>query len=306
MRILFMGTPDFAVEQLDALRRSGETVVGVFTQPDKPRGRGNKVIPSPVKKYCFENTNLMVYQPNSLKSGDDATKAMAVIKELVPDIIVVAAYGKILPKEILEFPRYGCINVHASLLPAYRGAGPIQWSIINGEKTTGVTIMQMGEGLDTGDMLYSRSIDIGENETADELTARLAKLGGEALIEALDMIKSGSIEPVLQDDSLSSYAPMISKSMAALDFTKPAAEIHRLIRGLSSNPGAYMMKGEDRIKVYKAHLSGRHFDGECGTIADKSDFTVICGDGMGITFDEVQAAGGKRMKTSDFLKGNKL
>lgn len=305
MKIVFMGTPEFAAVSLDALVKAGHCIAGVFTQPDRPKGRGNKVIAPPVKQYALEH-GFDVYQPLSFKKGDDAASAMETLHRLSPDIIVVAAYGRILPKEVLELPRYGCVNVHGSLLPAYRGAGPVQWCLINGETQTGVTIMQMAEGLDTGDMIESVTVDIGQDETADELMNRLAVCGGELLCKVLADIENGTAKAVPQDDSLSSYAPMISKDMAELDFTMSAKAVHDRIRGLSSNPGAYMMYGDRRIKVYRSTLDGRKFDLPAGTVGDKNTFTVVCGDGMGVTFTEVQAIGGKRMKTADFLRGNKL
>lgn len=202
MNIIFMGTPDFAVPCLKALIDSGENVTAVFTQPDKPKGRGYKLAPPPVKDLAL-TYNIPVYQPLSLKKGEDAEASLKIIKELSPDLIVVVAYGKILPKAVLDAPKYYCINVHASLLPKYRGAGPIQWSVLNGEKVTGVTTMLMAEGVDTGDMLLSSSLEIGENETASELHDRLSVLGAELLLETVKGVKLGSITPIPQDDSLS-------------------------------------------------------------------------------------------------------
>ncbi len=305
MKIVFMGTPDFAVSSLDSLVKAGHEILGVFTQPDRPKGRGNKVVPPPVKQYAAEH-GLDVYQPLSFKKGDDAQAAMETLHRLSPEIIVVAAYGRILPKEVLELPKYGCINVHGSLLPAYRGAGPVQWCLINGEKQTGVTIMQMGEGLDTGDMIDKVTVDIGADETADELMDRLAAAGGELLCRVIDDIGQGRAKAEPQDDSLSNYAPMITKDMAELDLSMTAQEVHNRIRGLSSNPGAYIMLGERRIKVYKSTLDTRKFALPAGSVGDKDTFTMVCGDGYGVTFTEVQAIGGKRMKTADFLRGNKL
>lgn len=305
MDIVFMGTPDFAVPCLRALVESGENVKAVFTQPDKPKGRGYKLTPPPVKEYAVSR-NIPVYQPVSMKKGEDADNAYELLKELAPDIIVVVAYGQILPKRILDIPKTYCINIHASLLPRYRGAGPIQWCILDGEKVTGVTSMIMAEGLDTGDMLIKDSIDIGENETADELHDRLSELGAKVLLDTVKAIKSGDVHPEKQDDSLSNYAPRLTKELCPIDFTKTAKEIHDQIRGLSSWPCAVANVAGRKLKIYRSELDGIHHGGSAGEICDKDKFTVVCGDGFGITFTEVQAEGGKRMKTADYLRGNKL
>ena len=210
MNIIFMGTPDFAVPCLEALIDSGENVTAVFTQPDKPKGRGYKLAPPPVKEVALTHS-IPVYQPFSLKKGEDAEFALKVINELSPDLIIVVAYGKILPKAVLDAPKHYCINVHASLLPKYRGAGPIQWSVLNGEKVTGVTTMLMAEGVDTGDMLLSKSLEIGENETASELHDRLSVLGAETLLDTVSAVKLGNITPIPQNDSESCHAPMLDR-----------------------------------------------------------------------------------------------
>ena len=305
MNIIFMGTPDFAVPCLKALTESGENVMAVFSQPDKPKGRGYKLTPPPVKEYAVSQ-GIPVYQPSSLKNGDEAEEAFETMKKLEPDLIVVVAYGKILPLRILELPKTYCINIHASLLPKYRGAGPIQWSILNGERETGVTSMIMGEGLDTGDMLLKASTEIGENETADSLHDRLAEMGAKVLLDTVAAIKAGNVHPQPQDDSLSCYAPMLSKELCPIDFSKPAQEIHNQIRGLSSWPCAVADIAGRKLKIYSSEPDHIHHNGSCGEICDKEKFTVICGDGYGITFTEVQAQGGKRMKTADYLRGNKL
>ncbi|MDE5993716.1 MAG: methionyl-tRNA formyltransferase, partial [Oscillospiraceae bacterium] len=250
MNIIFMGTPDFAVPCLKALIDSGENVTAVFTQPDKPKGRGYKLTPPPVKEVALTH-NIPVYQPLSLKKGEDAETAMKTITELAPDLIIVVAYGKILPKAILDAPKY-CINVHASLLPKYRGAGPIQWSVLNGEKVTGVTTMLMAEGIDTGDMLLSKSTEIGENETASELHDRLSELGAEVLLETVKAVKSDSLTPVPQEDSQSTHAPMLTKDMCPIDFSKSAQEVHNQIRGLSAFPCATTVLDGKRLKVYRS------------------------------------------------------
>lgn len=306
MNIIFMGTPDFAVPCLKALLDSGETVQAVFTQPDKPKGRGYKLTPPPVKEVALTH-NIPVYQPLSLKKGEDAENALDIIKKLAPDLIVAVAYGKILPKEILDAPKYYCINVHASLLPKYRGAGPIQWSVLNGEKVTGVTTMLMAEGLDTGDMLLSRSLEIGENETASELHDRLSELGAETLLETVAAVKAGSITPVPQDDEQSCYAPMLTKDMCPIDFTKSAWEVHNHIRGLSAFPCASAMLDGKRLKIYKSEIvKGMRTEKPAGTVVNAKDFTVSCGDGCCVRFAEVQAEGGKRMSTADYLRGKSV
>ena len=301
-RTIFMGTPDFAVPCLRTLAESSHEVAAVFTQPDKPKGRGYKLIPTPVKAAA-EEYGIPVYQPLSLRKGEDAEESMRILRDIAPDLIVVTAYGQILPKEILELPKYGCINIHASLLPKYRGAAPINWVLLNGEKETGVTSMQMSEGLDTGDMLIKRAAEIGENETYEELYARLSAMGGEVLAETIEAIGKGTLKPEVQDDSLSCYSPMIRKEMSALDFSKSAAEVHNTIRGVT---GFAMLEGK-RLKVFRSEIAQGSFDGaENGAIVDTASFTVKCGDGKAVIFREVQPEGKKRMKTEDFLRGKKL
>lgn len=305
MNIVFMGTPDFAVPCLKALIESGENVQAVFTQPDKPKGRGYKLTPPPVKELALTHS-IPVYQPVSLKNGEDAEQTMKILNELSPDLIIVVAYGKILPKAILDLPKY-CINVHASLLPKYRGAGPIQWSVLNGERVTGVTTMLMAEGLDTGDMLISSSVEIGENETASELHDRLSELGAKVLLDTVDAVKDNALTPTKQDDSLSNYAPMLTKDMCAIDFSKPAQEVHNHIRGLSSFPGAMTMLNGKRLKVYKSVcLHDTSVTAIPGTVVNADDFTVACGDGKCVRFVEIQAEGSKRMSTADYLRGKAI
>ena len=301
LKIVFMGTPEFAVPCVKILAESGHELKAVFTQPDKPKGRGYKMIPTPVKSVALEY-NIPVYQPLSLRKGEDSEKAMEILKEISPDLIVVTAYGQILPKEVLELPKYGCINIHASVLPKYRGAAPINWVILNGETETGVTSMQMNEGLDTGDMLICRKTSIGKNETYQELYSRLAEIGGEVLSETLSALENGTLNPQKQDDSLSCYSPMIKKEMSALDFGKSAQEVHNTIRGVT---GFTVFNGK-RLKVFSSEVSDGIFQGEYGTIADTEKFSVICGDGKAVIFNEVQLEGSKRMKTSDFIRGRKL
>lgn len=302
MNIVFMGTPDFAVPCLKTLAESTHTVSAVFTQPDKPKGRGYKMIPTPVKKAAQEY-NIPVYQPLSLRKGEDAEAGMKLLKELSPDLIVVTAYGQILPEEILNLPKNGCINIHASLLPAYRGAAPINWCILNGETKTGVTSMQMDKGLDTGDMLLRRETEIGENETYQELYDRLAVMGGEVLADTIKAVEEGTLAPEKQDDSLSCYSPMITKSMSALDFSKSAKELHNTVRGVTG----FTLMGGKRLKIFRSVIeNGTYEKAANGEIVDADKFTVKCGDGGLLTFTEIQAEGGKRMKTADFLRGKKI
>ena len=268
MNIVFMGTPDFSVPCLQALLDAGYPVTGVFTQPDKPKGRGYQLAPPPVKEFALTQ-NLPVFQPKTMRDAETLEQ----LKGCNPDLIVVVAYGKLLPKEVLDLPRLGCINVHASLLPKYRGAGPVQWSIINGEEETGVTTMYMAEALDTGDMLESASLKIGENETADELMERLSHLGAELLISTVKKAEEGTLKPVPQDEALSTYVSMLDKEMARLDFNKPAREVHNLIRGLSSWPCAYTFYQGKRLKVYRSKLSP--MSGQPGELLDAKRFNKV-------------------------------
>ena len=298
MRIIFMGTPDFAVPCLKAIIDAGHEVAAVFTQPDKPRGRKQELTPPEVKVLALEN-GLTVYQPATLRAGE----AFDVISGIQPEIIVVAAYGKILPKEILELPRYGCINVHGSLLPKYRGAAPIQWSVINGDKETGVTIMQMAEGLDTGDMLYQKAIPIGIDDTAESMFDKLSELGAEMTVEALELIPQGKLTAVKQDDSLSSYAPMLDKSIAVIDWRKSGKEVHDLIRGLYSWPIAQTTLGGKKLKLYRSSPCEKR--GEAGRIIAVDPLTVACGEGS-VIIHELQLEGKKRMDASLFIIGHRL
>lgn len=296
-----MGTPDFAVPCLKALVDAKHNVQAVFTQPDKPRGRGNKLVPTPVKKFAIE-CNIPVYQPTSLRKGNDAESSLQVLQELNPDLIVVVAYGQILPKSILNLPKYRCINIHASLLPKYRGAGPIQRCILDGETLTGVTSMYMEEGLDTGDMLIKEEITIGKNMIADELHDALSEMGADVLLKTIQAIEDGSIVRTPQDDSKSTYAKMITKEMSHLDFSKSAQEVHNIIRGIT---GFTSLNGK-RLKVFRSEILEKTSSEPFGTIVDTSNFTVVCGDGKCIKFNEVQLEGSKRMDTKVFLRGKKL
>ena len=306
MNIVFMGTPDFAVPCLQALIDSGEKISAVFTQPDKPKGRGYILTPPPVKELAIKY-NIPVYQPNSLKKGEDAESSLKILEEIAPDLIIVVAYGKILPKSVLDIPKLHCINVHASLLPKYRGSGPIQWSVLNGEKETGVTTMIMAEGIDTGDMLLKSKTLIGINETASELHDRLSQLGAELLIKTIQGIKENGITPEAQDNDLSNHAPMLTKDLCPIDFSKSAQEVHNHIRGLSEWPCATAFLGDKKIKIYKSSIVPEAGANKIpGEVVSSNDLVVACGDGNGISILELQAEGGKRLKSSDYLRGNRV
>lgn len=298
MKVIFMGTPDFAVPCLEHILASGHEVQAVFTQPDKPRGRKQELAP-PEVKICALAHGLRVCQPKTLRDGE----AMEIIRELQPDVIVVAAYGKILPKEIIEYPQYGCVNVHGSLLPKYRGAAPIQWSVINGDEQTGITIMQMNECLDTGDMLYQKAVPIEVNDTAESMFDKLSVLGAEMITEALEMLERGELTPVKQDDALATYAPMLSKEVSEIDWTKPAKEVHDLVRGLYSWPIAHTYLNGKKLKIYRTELSA--CSGDAGTIVATDPLTVACSEGS-VIIRELQLEGKKRMDSISFLIGHKL
>ena len=299
MKIVFMGTPDFAVPSIKALYDAGHEIQAVFCQPDKPKGRGYKLVPPPVKVFALDK-DIPIYQPKSLKNGGE--EFIKVIEDFAPDCIVVAAYGKILPKEVLDIPRLGCVNVHGSLLPKYRGAGPIQWAVLNDEKTTGITTMLMGEGLDTGDMLLKSETEIGENETAAELFDRLADMGAELIVETLDKLEKGEITPVPQNEEEATYAPMLTKDLSPIDFSKSARAVHKQICGLSDWPCATTTIGGKRIKVYRSEIVAGSTNKSAGTVVNAKDLTVACGDGM-VKLTEIQAEGSKRMATADYLRG---
>lgn len=300
MRILFMGTPDFAVASLKRLVEEGHEICGVFTQPDKPKNRGHKLAFSPVKEYAISQ-ELPVYQPLKMRDGT----ALAIVQELQPELIVVAAYGKILPEDILNTPPYGSINVHSSVLPKYRGAAPINWAVLNGEERTGVTIMYMAKELDAGDIIHCLTTDIDPDEDAQVLTERLAELGGQALIEAVEMLKAGTATRTPQDHSAYTYAPMLDKSLSPIDWTKSAREIHNQVRGLIPWPCALTQIGGKNIKVYKTAV-GEATNVEPGKIiaANKKGIEFACGDGHSLRILELQAEGGKRMAASAYLAGH--
>lgn len=303
MRIVFMGTPVFASSALEALIAAGYEVCAVFTQPDKPKNRGKQVQMTPVKE-CALSHGIAVYQPQSLRRGEDAQQALSTLRELSPECIVVAAYGQILPKEVLDLPKYGCINIHASLLPRYRGAAPIQRAIQNGETETGITTMYMAEGLDTGDMIMKSVTQITPEMTGSELHDILALQGAELIVKTLEALENGTAQRVPQQGE-SCYASMISKEELKLDFTKPANVVHDFIRAMSSAPCAYTTLDGKRLKVYGARL-GAQAQGAAGTIADPARFAVVCGDGRCVELCDIQLEGAKRMPLEAFLRGKKL
>lgn len=300
MKVLFMGTPDFSVPCLEKLINSGHEICGVFTQPDKPRGRGYKLAFPPVKEQALRH-GIPIFQPNKLKDN----QAISVIKNLAPEIIVVVAYGKVLPKEILDYPKYGCINVHASLLPKYRGAAPIQWSIINGEKFTGVTTMYMDTGLDTGDMLLKSKTDIGENETSRELYDRLSLIGANLLIETIERILNNNIERIKQNSSESSYSPMIDKSLCDINWNKSSSIIHNLVRGLNPYPAASTYLDGKVLKIHKTRNSDM-CGADPGAVISKKPFIVSCADNTALEIIEVQLQGKKKMSSDEFLRGHNI
>lgn len=302
MKTVFMGTPDFAVTVLNGILKTEHEVGLVVTQPDKAKNRGKKVQFTPVKELAVQH-EITVLQPERVRGNEEFLRQL---KEYAPDIIVVVAYGQILPKEILELPKYGCVNVHASLLPHLRGAAPIQRSIIEGDEETGVTIMQMAEGLDTGDMLLKDSIKIGSMNYS-ELHDALADMGAELIVKVLDMAQKGELKPEPQDDSLASYAKMIFKQDGKIDFTKEPSEVERLIRGFDPWPGAFCDCGDIVMKLWKAEPCGEDTGKPAGTVVSVSEagIRVACGSGS-LLVSEIQVPGKKRVKVSEYLKGNRI
>ena len=311
MNIIFMGTPDFAKESLEAIYNAGHNIIGVVTNPDKPKGRGMKLIPSEVKQFAIEK-NLEVYQPVKVKNN---VEFIEMIRNLNPDVICVVAYGKILPKEILEIPKMGCINVHGSLLPKYRGAAPIQWAVLNGDKTTGVTTMYMDVGMDTGDMILKQEVEIGDDETTGELWDRLAKIGGELLVETLKQMEQKTAPREKQGNEFST-APMLSKEISKIDWnSKTALEIKNLVRGLNPIMGAYTYLNGKKIKFWKVaiateeEVSIKDIDSvKNGTVIlsePKKGLFIKTKDGI-LKIIEIQGENAKRMLVQDFLRGNKI
>lgn len=300
MRIIFMGTPEFAQMSLKALVEDNRDVVCVITQPDKPKGRGYEMAMPEVKVYALEH-NIPVYQPESLK--DEAI--LPLLEQYRPDVIVVVAYGKILPEYILNFPKYGCINIHGSLLPKYRGAAPIQRAVIDGEKVSGVTSMYMEKGLDTGDMLIKEELPIGCETTAGEYHDALAVLGGKVLLKTLDALEEGTLTPIRQDDSASTYAAQLSKAEGEIDWNNTSEQIYNKVRGLNPWPKAFSFIGGKRFVVdfvYKTEQSGK--PGEVIS-ADENGLVIACGEGA-VLIKEIKVEGKKKMPVGDFLRGHKI
>lgn len=302
IKVVYMGTPEFAVDPLEAIVKEGYNVAACFTQPDKMKGRSGKLVPSPVKE-CAVKYDIPVFQPDRLRNSENAE----IIKDIAPDMIIVAAYGQILPEEILNIPKYGCINIHASLLPKYRGAAPIEWCVINGEKETGVTTMFMAKGLDTGDMIEKIVTPIGETETAEELRKRLTGLGAELIISTMEKIVSGDYTRTPQKDEESNYAVMLKKEMGQIDWNLPAENIDRLIRGLRPWPTAFTSFQGKSLKLFKAVPLADEAEGAPGEVIarTKKDFTVKCGSGA-LKILSVQPEGKKEMDSVAFLNGNKV
>lgn len=307
MKIVFMGTPDYAAGALKALIAAGHEITAVVTQPDKAKGRSNKLIFTPVKEVAVEH-GIPVMQPKRIKTPE----AIAELGQYEADVYVVAAFGQILSQEILDMPRYGSLNIHASLLPRYRGASPIQHVIIDGETQTGITVMQMDAGIDTGDMLYKKTLDIDPKDTYETLHDKLMVLGGEAIVEALALLEKGQLFAEKQEDSLSCYAPLIRKELGKLDFSRPAAELERLIRGLNPWPSAYTSYHGKQLKIWAAEVEGTNGDAVSGqdaapgTIVEVTKHTIKVATGQGLLcISELQLEGKKRMSTHDFLLGVK-
>ena len=303
MRVVFMGTPEFAVPTLKVLLEDENIeVVGVFTQPDKPKGRGKKLAMPPVKELALEN-NLEVFQPEKIKTSD----SVALLKELNPELIIVVAFGQILSKEILDIPKYGCINVHASILPAYRGAAPINWAIIKGEKTSGVTTMFMDIGLDTGDMIYKEYDEISEEDNSSTLHDKLSSAGYTVLKKTIDNLKKGDLPREKQIEEESSYAPIMDKSLGKVNWKNSAEDIYNLVRGVIPWPGAHTTINDDVMKIWGVKKSSKKTDKSPGMIIDvtQEGIYVATNDGV-VVIDEIQMPNKKRMPVKEYLKGNKI
>lgn len=303
MRVIFMGTPDFATGTLEEIVLAGHEVVGVVTQPDKPKGRGKNLMPTPVKEVAMKY-NLPVYQPKKVREPE----FVEVLRGLKPDVMVVAAFGQIISKEILEMPKYGCINVHASLLPAYRGAAPIQWAVINGDKESGVTIMQMDEGIDTGDMIEKVVVPIAEDETGGSLFDKLSQAGAKLCVKVLQDLEDGkAVREKQPEESTTPYARMINKKMGAIDWEKPAKEIEQLIRGLNPWPSAYTRLQGKTLKIWKAEVLLEHSQEAPGQITEVTKDSIVVQTGQGrLKILELQLEGKKRMDAASFLRGYAL
>ena len=302
MRIVFMGTPDFAVPSLEALVAAGHEVCGVFCQPDKPVGRHQNKLQPPAVKVCAQSHNIPVFQPTKLRDGT----ALAQLQELNPELIVVAAYGRILPDDILALPPKGCINVHSSLLPKYRGAAPINWAVVNGEKETGVTIMHMATELDAGDIIDQVKAPIDPDENVEAVHDRLAQLGGELLVKVVADIAAGTAKRTPQDHSQATLAPMLSRALSPIDWSRSAKEIHNQVRGLTPWPATSTDILGDTIKVFAVEEPGIETGKTPGTViaANKAGIDVACGDGKVIRLTEIQAPGSRRMSAANYLAGH--
>lgn len=303
MKIVFMGTPVFASVALERLYSDGYDICGVFTQPDKPVNRGMKLTPTPVKTLA-QLHQTPVFQPQNLRDG----AALEILEKLAPDLIVVVAYGKLLPREILEVPGLGCVNIHASLLPKYRGAAPVQWAVLNGEKVTGVTSMYMAQELDSGDIIANMFTNIGEDETSGELFERLGNMGAELLSRTVAAIENGTAQRIPQNESEATYAPMLSREMAPIDWSKPPAAIKNHVRGMQPWPGAIAIWNGKKFKIFKLREVSQKTDRPDGSIveADKNGLFVACGGGSVVEVVELQAEGKRRMKATDYLMGNSI
>ena len=303
MNVIYMGTPDFAVPALKKLAESEHTVSAVFTQPDKPRGR-KMIMTPPDVKVCAMELDIPVYQPESMKNGE----ALEIIKKYNPDVIVVAAYGKILPKEILDFPKYGCVNIHGSLLPKYRGAAPIQWSVLNGDKVTGVSTMYLASEMDTGDVIYTDSTEIGEYETSGELFDRLMEMGAKLLVKTLRDIDAGTAPRTPQNHSEATYVGQLDKSICPIDWNRTPREVLKHIYGLQPWPVATMELEGKTYRVFAADYTENHTDKPAGAVvsAGNSGLEIACADGTTLLIKELQAPGKKRMNAGDFLRGHKI
>lgn len=299
MRIIFMGTPDFSVPALQALVKAGHEILAVITQPDKPKGRGKEVQMTPVKEKALEY-QIPVYQPVKAKDPE----FVKFLGDMAPDAMVVAAFGQLLPKSILDIPRYGCVNIHASLLPKYRGASPIQYAVINGEKESGITTMMMAKGLDTGDILDQESVLLEENETFGSLHDKLSQIGGRLILKTLKKLEDGTAKRIVQDDSKTCYVGMIKKSQGDIDWSMDAASIERLIRGLNPWPSAYTRWDGKVLKIWEAKVVEKEYEGACGQVVETGRDCLVVKTGKGgLSLQELQLQGKKRMNIGSFLRG---
>lgn len=298
MRIVFMGTPDFAVPCLEALADGGYDLAAVYTQPDKPKGRGYAMTPPPVKEFALSR-DIPVFQPERVRDEAEISR----LRNLNPDCIVVVAYGRILPQEILDIPPLGCVNIHGSLLPKYRGAAPVQWAVLNGDSVTGVTSMKMDAGMDTGEILLAAETTIGEEETAGELFDRLKAMSGPLLLKTLQGLEDGTLTPIKQEEKNATLAPMLTKELSPINWSRSAREIHNQIRGLNPWPGAHTQLRGKRLKVYASRVLPERTEAAFGTVVDTKRLAVACGDGAVLQLTAVQLEGKRRMAAQELLRG---